>query len=118
MDPSTFQKYLRYNKRNEVTRNHKLKFCPSTDCEGILELKHDLIDKSNQVFCQQCKKNFCFRCLCPYHPGSTCENEVDKEYSEWAKEKGEAEVGFCKSCLMRIEKNGGCPNMICNLCNH
>lgn len=109
---------MRFNKRNEVTRNTRLKWCPTADCEGILDIGKKLgrIETNLTVQCPECQKEYCFRCLCPDHPDSTCESVIDKEYKEWANDK--TDVGYCKNCMMRIEKDGGCPNMICNLCKH
>jgi E3 ubiquitin-protein ligase RNF19A len=37
MSPNIYDKYLKFNKRNEVSRNPNLKWCPTPDCEGYLE---------------------------------------------------------------------------------
>lgn len=37
MSKEIYEKYLRFNKHNEINRNPKLKFCPTPNCEGFLE---------------------------------------------------------------------------------
>lgn len=64
-----------------------------------------------------CNKSLCFGCLQTPHEGTTCDKNLDKEYGVWAEQKTEI-VGKCKNCNMRIEKNGGCPNMTCQICGH
>jgi hypothetical protein len=36
MTEDLYEKYLRFNKKNEINRNPKLKFCPTPNCEGYL----------------------------------------------------------------------------------
>jgi hypothetical protein len=36
IDEATYTKYLKFNRQNEINRNPKLKFCPTTNCEGFL----------------------------------------------------------------------------------
>lgn len=107
MTAQIYEKYLRFHGKREVNRNPDLKWCPTVDCEGYL--KKPLIDLN--VTCSICKKTICFGCLQTPHDGATCDDKLEKEYGVWAGQK--TEVGKCKSCAMRIEKNGGCPNMTC-----
>lgn len=37
MTKEIYDKYLKFNKYNEINRNPNLKFCPTTNCEGFLE---------------------------------------------------------------------------------
>ena len=37
MSEEIYNKYLKFNKRNEVNRNPELKWCPTPDCEGYLQ---------------------------------------------------------------------------------
>jgi hypothetical protein len=77
MSEETVKKYQRFLKRNEVSRNPSLKFCPSPDCEGVL--KKPLVLPGNET-CTLCEKTYCFQCLRPPHEAATCEANFEKEY--------------------------------------
>lgn len=113
MEKDIYNKYLRFNRQNEINRNPDLKFCPTPNCEGFLTKPLTSSSSGFQkiVKCEVCLKETCFNCLHPSHPGETCDAKLDKDYEDWALPK--AEVGTCKNCGVRIEKEGGCPNMTC-----
>ncbi|CDW75180.1 ibr domain containing protein [Stylonychia lemnae] len=115
MDDDTYSKYFKFSNRQEIHRNPRMKGCPTPDCEGYLEKPH--ISSETQVICDTCKKCYCFNCLHTPHPSETCEQKIAKDYEEWATMTGN-DVGLCKNCGIKIEKEGGCPNMICKICKH
>lgn len=114
MNPDLYEKFIKFSDRIEIHRNPNLKFCPTTDCEGFLRKGPA---SSKNVTCDQCKKEICFACLSPAHEGESCESKMDKDYLEWATPNAE-NVGQCKNCFVKIEKEGGCPHMICQVCHH
>jgi hypothetical protein len=85
MSKEIYEKYLRFNKQNEINRNPKLKFCPVPNCEGFLE--KNKIDVDTLVKCAVCDTYACFMCLNPPHPGETCDTKLEKEYHNWATPK-------------------------------
>lgn len=86
-----------------------MKGCPTPDCEGFLTKPPSNGDQ--EVKCFSCEKCYCYRCLYTPHPGETCDQKIDKDYEQWAIPN--KDVGICKNCNIKIEKEGGCPNMIC-----
>ena len=36
----------------------------------------------------------------------------------WLQDKAGCEVGSCPNCFSVIEKNGGCPDMTCHVCQY
>ena len=71
--------------------------------------------------CPLCSAQACVPCNRPWHEGETC-----TEYRARTKDRFEEEdqalrtIGKvtkkCPGCGKRIERNGGCPRMICSLC--
>lgn len=76
-------------------------FCPTPDCETILENRKVC---GRTVTCPGCKKKHCTGCR---QSMDQCECSVDKKA-----EKGD---GFktCPSCYNKINKNGGCHTVTC-----
>lgn len=94
-----------------------MKGCPTVDCEGYLRAPQEDPRCELPAECGECSKLYCYKCLHLFHPGESCEEKIDKDYQEWA-EPNSATVGTCKKCWIRIEKDGGCPHMICPMCKH
>lgn len=119
MSQETYKKYQKFIKRLEIYKNPQLKGCPTIDCEGALQ-KGKINPNTNSLpasVCCECHRAYCYKCLNLWHPGETCEEKIDKGYDEWAIPNQE-NVGSCKNCGIKIEKEGGCPHMICQVCKH
>ena len=72
--------------------------------------------------CHECGAKACVTCDRPFHEGESCEqyqlrtkDRMDEEVK--ALKKIQQSTKSCPSCGKRIEKNGGCPSMICTQCN-
>lgn len=71
--------------------------------------------------CNDCGAKACVPCDRPYHEGETCE-----QYQVRTKDRFDEEdqalktihrvTKSCPGCGKRIEKNGGCPSMLCSQC--
>ncbi|PRP82255.1 putative E3 ubiquitin-protein ligase ARI9 [Planoprotostelium fungivorum] len=69
------------------------------------------------VLCDVCDKCWCINCQSADHPGRRCEEDKPQswiEAQEWKKEKTKK----CPGCSTSIEKNGGCPHIVCGVCRH
>ena len=97
-----------------MLRSKTQKFCPTLDCDGLLTKPA----KQSLSNCPLCKKQYCFQCLRPSHPTETCDQNIEKEYMDWSEKQSNILISHCKNCFVRIEKDGGCPNMICQMCKH
>jgi IBR domain, a half RING-finger domain len=113
LSPESYSKYMKFTNRQKIYKDPTLKGCPTVDCEGCLKRTNP----DTPAVCCDCQKQFCFKCLNTWHPSETCESQIDKGYEEWALPNSET-VGTCVNCGIKIEKEGGCPHMICKLCNH
>ena len=49
MSTETYNKYLKFNRQNEINRNPNLKFCPTPNCEGFLLKPEKSMNISNTV---------------------------------------------------------------------
>ena len=59
--------------------------------------------------CKKCKLNF-------HGEKGSC--QIKNKLEDWTKNKAGVEVGKCPKCQTLIEKNGGCPDMNCYVCNY
>jgi len=82
-------------------------WCTQPDCGKVIPKTKD----SNKGTCE-CGFEICCECRDPWHEGKTCE-DVMKETLMIEK----FIVRQCPTCKIRIEKNQGCDNMVCKICN-
>lgn len=106
-----FKKYVRFKLNIDVDKNSNLKWCPKADCNKYVE-KAGLF--KNIATCE-CGQKVCMSCGAAAHGKVPCSRVGEKELAEWSKG---ASVRFCPKCYVRIEKNGGCPEITCQRCNH
>ena len=109
--PELIKKYTRFKKKLEVLENPNKKFCPQPDCDGVAERKDE---NEKYVTCDQGHK-FCFVCLKDWHGRKKCQNEIDKDFLLWKKDKI---VKQCPKCKFWIEKNHGCNHITCAECGY
>ena len=79
-------------------------------------------DEDDIITCHSCSFRVCARCDRPMHEGETC-----TEYQARTKDRQDEENKSlkqirkvsrpCPGCNKNIQKNGGCPSMICSQCN-
>lgn len=109
--PDLIKKYNRFKKKLEVLEDPNKKFCPQPNCDGIAER---IDEKDKYVTCDQGHK-FCFVCLKDWHGKKKCQNEIDKDFQLWKKDKI---VKQCPKCKFWIEKNKGCNHITCAECGY
>lgn len=109
--PSLIQKYKKFLQKAEIIDNPKKKFCPEPNCESFLEQTNK---KVKYLKCQA-GHQYCFICLKHWHGKKPCEDETDKDFQLWKKNKT---LKRCPNCKMYTEKNEGCNHMTCAECQY
>ena len=105
LNPEYWEKYQKIAKIEILTNNPFVKFCPQPDCEG-----YGLGSmKSKKIACSLCSFEYCFLCNQKWHT-EKCTRIEEAKFELWAVENN---VKFCPKCKRRVEKLGGCNNMIC-----
>jgi len=107
-DNNLVKKYQRFKKRMEILKDKNKKICPNPDCDSFLQKSQ----KTKYVRCENGHK-YCFECLIPPHGDKSCEDNLEKQFKNWTKEK---KVKRCPRCQMYTEKNEGCNHMTCGNC--
>jgi ariadne-2 len=117
--PNELKMYLDRVFRDSVLAHPNYRYCPGTDCQGIIYCESK---KSHRVTCDFCKTSFCVLCGFDYHAPSSCET-----MAQWRKKCGDdsetanyirAHTKDCPKCSACIEKNGGCNHMQCSRCDY
>ncbi|CEP22373.1 unnamed protein product [Cyberlindnera jadinii] len=115
------------NSIKEYVERHKTyKWCPSPDCNAIVEVLNSsdiahLVD-TNQIPIVICSNGhrFCFNCGFESHVPAPC--NVTKQWINKCKDDSETvkwittHTKTCPKCDTSIEKNGGCNHMTCRKC--
>ena len=89
------------------------KNCPTPDCKMI----YIQTEFSRDFICSSCSVSTCSKCHEQYHAGLSCEvykasRKSDEELLKWMEEDPENRKK-CPKCNAPIEKDGGCPHMLC-----
>ena len=109
-DEVLINKYKKFKLRNDLYKDENIKFCPIKDCESYAKKEGD----NNYVTCLEGHK-FCFQCSKPWHGTKKCQDEIDKDFRKWKKNKL---VKRCPKCKFWTEKNLGCNHMTCPECKY
>ena len=109
-DENLIKKYKKFRIRNQVLNDPNVKFCPIKDCESYAKKEDD----NKYVTCLEGHK-FCFVCSKPWHGRKKCQDEIDKDFKKWKKNKV---IKRCPNCKMWVEKNYGCNHMTCAECHY
>lgn len=108
---SLFTKYKKFKLKNEIMRSSNKKFCPFPDCDSYIE-RNEGDDK--YVICKYGHKS-CYICLQDWHGTKECEEELDKNFQIWKRDKV---LKRCPKCRFYIEKEDGCNHMTCGECKY
>jgi len=118
--PRTADKIDEWVVANFVQANPSLKFCPSANCDKVLEYATGG-NGSSKVTCL-CGYSFCFACgqedhlpaSCPVVKSWLSKCSSDSENVNWIL----SNTKICPACKVSIEKNQGCNHMTCRNCRH
>ena len=108
-DKAFVDKYKVFKQRAEIFLSKDKKFCPEPDCNSYLQQSKD-----KYVKCENGHK-YCYICLKKWHGKSPCDEELDKDFQIWKKDKV---VKQCPRCKIYTEKNEGCNHMTCTECKY
>ena len=109
-DPILINKYKKFKLKSDLLDDPNVKFCPIKDCESYARKEGN----NKYVSCLEGHK-FCFECAKPWHGKKKCQDEIDKDFKKWKKNKV---VKKCPKCKMWTEKNLGCNHMTCAECKY
>ena len=108
-DKSLIEKYKVFKQRANIFLDKDKKFCPEPDCNSYLQK-----GKDKYVQCENGHK-YCYVCLKKWHGKEKCDEELDKDFQIWKKNKI---VKQCPRCKIYTEKNEGCNHMTCTECKY
>ena len=103
------RKYNKFLDRARIIQDPSKKFCPEPDCDSYLEK-----GKDKYVTCKN-GHQYCYVCLKKWHGSSKCDEQLDKDFQLWKKDKI---VKQCPNCKIYTEKNEGCNHMTCAECKY
>ena len=109
-DQNLISKYNKFKLRANLYNDPNVKFCPIKDCDSYARKEGN----NKYVTCQEGHK-FCFECFKPWHGKKKCQDEIDKDFKKWKKNKV---IKRCPKCKMWTEKNLGCNHMTCAECKY
>jgi hypothetical protein len=109
-DEKLIQKYKKFKLRNQLYSDENVKFCPVKNCESYARKEGE----NKYVTCLE-GHQFCFQCSKPWHGNKKCQDEIDKDFKKWKKNKL---IKKCPKCKFWTEKNNGCNHMTCPECKH
>jgi hypothetical protein len=109
-DQNLIKKYKKFKLRANLYNDPNVKFCPIKDCDSYARKEGN----NKYVTCQEGHK-FCFECFKPWHGRKKCQDEIDKDFKKWKKNKV---IKRCPKCKMWTEKNLGCNHMTCAECKY
>ncbi|KAI6889472.1 hypothetical protein KC363_g7460 [Hortaea werneckii] len=106
------------SKSKKSSKSKKKAVDGTTKAVKEVETKPDLID----IFeCHACGARACVPCDRPYHDGESCvqyqhriRDRLDEE--DQTLQTIQKSTRKCPACGVNIQKNGGCPYMICHKC--
>ena len=108
-DKDLIKKFDAFKVRAKIYLSNDKKFCPEPDCNSYLQE-----GKDKYVQCENGHK-YCYICLKPWHNDTPCDEELDKDFQIWKKDKV---VKQCPRCKIYTEKNEGCNHMTCTECKY
>ena len=105
---ASIKSYLKAN-------SDKFHNCTTPDCPMVYPVSRT----SKKFICRHCHVSICTSCHTAWHEGyKTCtayKNRNELSTAQWMR-KDPVNHKLCPSCKVRIEKNGGCPHVVCTHC--
>lgn len=112
----TFSAFRSYRNKKQK----KYSDCLRLDCGQIFAAN------CKEVYCDQCNAEYCMVCTknkgvaSPTHPGYSCEQLDPKNEDEMFRKLFDSgKMAYCPNsdCKARLEKDGGCGHMTCQVCD-
>jgi len=99
--------------------------CSNPRCDNVLLLKSKkriricccFKKQSKLLECEECQNEMCKLCKQSYHGEREKCSKVN-DLTLWARGSSRHRIRNCPNCKVLIEKELGCPHMICNSCGH
>ncbi|XP_022789392.1 uncharacterized protein LOC111329056 isoform X1 [Stylophora pistillata] len=129
--PGMFRKLLTMRQEKAVEMSSKWKWCPRNKCNLVVKAASHKGFKGKEdktaslpVHCS-CGHTWCFSCQEEPHWPASCNEAAffhsqTETYEEIVKTKSggitSVNVKRCPHCSYPIEKNQGCPHMVCGMC--
>lgn len=128
--PDSFPKFLQMRQEKAVETNAAWKWCPGNKCNLVVKATVHSVAKETDgvpsvpIRCN-CGHNWCFACQQePHWPASCAEAAFFRSQTESYEKIVRAKAGGitsvnvkrCPHCSYPIEKNKGCPHMMCAMC--
>ncbi|EMC91631.1 hypothetical protein BAUCODRAFT_299438 [Baudoinia panamericana UAMH 10762] len=122
--PAVYTKYLEAEIRGTMAAEESFRWCLNPECKsGQAHFDGDIFT------CASCGHKACVGCNAPWHEGETCEayqdriNEGERKRRQVVEEQDSAKAvervaKLCPACGRKLEKNGGCDHMTCQICRH
>ncbi|XP_069100943.1 uncharacterized protein [Argopecten irradians] len=126
-----FNQWMSRKKERLLESSQLWHWCPSPSCHKVAKVISTgtrFTDDNVPVLCD-CDRTWCFGCQKDIHWPATCEqystyrkqlaknNHIDGEMGTTNTRIYYVDVKKCPRCKHPIEKNGGCPHMVCR-CSH
>ncbi|CAF9943177.1 MAG: hypothetical protein ALECFALPRED_010763 [Alectoria fallacina] len=114
LQDAAFERLLSKSFEIYVRTNYKtLRTCPTPDCQKLL---YRTSTDGAAITCPACSARICTTCHAPSHSGVTCAAYQRAGTDEFASWKIWKDVRSCPRCGVPIEKDQGCRNMECTIC--
>jgi len=107
-------KYKKFRTNTEVALDKKKRWCPTRDCNTILERKGN----ARKVVCPTCDRATCWNCNSRYHRGTCAKKAKTSNEAAFMLYKIRKNVKACPRCRVPVEKISGCNHMTCYACNY
>ena len=106
-----YRKYYQIQIKYTIALSENKAWCPSPNCNKICQISGSSV--ASKVTCPKCKKEFCSKCSQDWHPGSNCQETMNRIF---ALNENSSNLKPCPKCFRPIEKKGGCRYVICYIC--
>ncbi|EME40887.1 hypothetical protein DOTSEDRAFT_74442 [Dothistroma septosporum NZE10] len=115
---STYKAYEDASLKSVLSQDPDFRWCFATDC------KSGQIHDGGDIFtCSSCGYKACVHCNVAWHSEETCETYTGRVQAQNLNEASSARTlqkvaKLCPNCSRKLQKNGGCDHMTCQLCRH
>ena len=106
-DKQLMEKHKNFRLNTEVHQDSERMWCPDPNCHTIISIQ------SQEVICPSCSGHFCSSCSSSWHGPQPCSKETAVPWAEL-----EDRIKPCPVCLVPIERDEGCAQMMCRSCKH